>query len=305
MKFIVKKLYQFHELSEELKKKVLDKQFYINAQHGWWELVYGTFQDLGVNIKTFELGRAQQIEIEIEDSEIVTAQKIIESWGEDAEGFKEAKKFISDRKALVAKFSDGVKTDIVAEGKEEEFDTECDELEGKFREELKRICLHDLQQDFDYRFTEEAIVDTITLNEYYFNENGDIETPPKENSTYIEDVKNAFRSLESTDIKPTLKSVKTHTEQGNVLIADFMGLHLLDENQPRLIENTYHYSDLEYHSSWNWLIPVVQTCKDNQLFGLQTKIDNIDNALSCDCTLKNVYETVIDFINEYNRIKNQ
>jgi hypothetical protein len=53
-----------------------------------------------------------------------------------------------------------------------------------------------------------------------------------------------------------LKSTENKTEiiEGNKLIADFMGwIHHKDENI-----NEMEIANLQYHSSWDWIMPVVK-----------------------------------------------
>ncbi len=53
-------------------------------------------------------------------------------------------------------------------------------------------------------------------------------------------------------------------KEGNRLIAEFMGAEKLDENsftynrEDKFIGNCCSVDDLEYHSSWDWLMPVVE-----------------------------------------------
>ena len=87
----------------------------------------------------------------------------------------------------------------------------------------------------------------------------------------------------------------------NKLIAEFMGLetpdgcyfeHLTKEGNRELT----HHILLQYHTSWDWLMPVVQKCY---------KIDNeegFDNLVDAVSTLDidGTYNAVIEFIEEYN-----
>ena len=53
------------------------------------------------------------------------------------------------------------------------------------------------------------------------------------------------------------------TEEENKLIADFMGHYHIQDNYYRVTRmNCYHLNQLQYHSSWDWLMPVVDKIED-------------------------------------------
>tara|TARA_R100001510_G_C7590350_1_gene160275 strand:+ start:370 stop:612 length:243 start_codon:yes stop_codon:yes gene_type:complete len=77
----------------------------------------------------------------------------------------------------------------------------------------------------------------------------------------------------------------------NKLIAEFMDYDNVGEMFP-------FDGDLHYHSSWNWLIPVVDKC-----FQKEGKHYLINDALLT-INIDEVHEAVVKFIKEYNKIKN-
>lgn len=69
---------------------------------------------------------------------------------------------------------DGKRTNIVAEGNEYDFDNEADDLEADF---LKSICEDYrilLRQEYEYRQSKDAIIETIEANEYEFKADGSL-----------------------------------------------------------------------------------------------------------------------------------
>tara|TARA_R110001606_G_scaffold185812_1_gene333249 strand:- start:262 stop:510 length:249 start_codon:yes stop_codon:yes gene_type:complete len=79
----------------------------------------------------------------------------------------------------------------------------------------------------------------------------------------------------------------------NELIAEFMGVDQVD------IDQAYDdYGELRYHTEWNWMMPVVQKIKNTPTF---EGCDGIDFVLNCDLTIENLYDSVVEFINEYNK----
>ena len=71
-------------------------------------------------------------------------------------------------------------------------------------------------------------------------------------------------------------------QEANKLIAEFMG---------------YGSPYRKYHTSWDWLMPVVEKIMwDNDIEDNQCT--NIEEAL-CDAKIDRVYDAVVDFIREY------
>ena len=89
----------------------------------------------------------------------------------------------------------------------------------------------------------------------------------------------------------------------NKLIAEFMGLSIkegvsyytdADDMFPMGIEVEEPY--LPYHTSWDWLMPVVQKCfevaeHEDDFFAISGNLPYMDST----------YKAVVEFINEYNK----
>ena len=97
--------------------------------------------------------------------------------------------------------------------------------------------------------------------------------------------------------------------EGNKLIAEYMGVYLITIDDIRANKNPhissadgYTKEDLQYHTSWDWLMPVVQKCRLES----RCEYDEDDNwneihwALE-ECNLDKIYNAVVEFINEYNQ----
>ena len=79
----------------------------------------------------------------------------------------------------------------------------------------------------------------------------------------------------------------------NKLIAEFMGY----EVHP-VYEDERH--DLQYHTSWDWLMPVVEKIDD--MFGNDNQVDDYINKVHNAVLLfdiDEVYQAVIEFIESY------
>ena len=87
--------------------------------------------------------------------------------------------------------------------------------------------------------------------------------------------------------------------EDNRLIAEFMGAIFDDNGMTRICDKGGRVSDLnlQYHTSWDWLMPVVSKCFKT---GDDThQWDNImDTLFTCDKNI--VYAQVVEFIKEFN-----
>ena len=77
----------------------------------------------------------------------------------------------------------------------------------------------------------------------------------------------------------------------NKLIAEFMDYDNVDEMFP-------FDGELHYHSSWDWLMPVVDKCLSQDDAELEQWGD-IYNSLPS-CNIDEVYEAVVEFIKQHN-----
>jgi len=84
--------------------------------------------------------------------------------------------------------------------------------------------------------------------------------------------------------------------ENNKLIGDFMDIHNTELS-------VYKESAYKYHTSWDWLMPVVIKCKesvdycndDNAL-----KYHNIEDEMLSQLSIEDTYNAVVEFIKTYN-----
>ena len=101
----------------------------------------------------------------------------------------------------------------------------------------------------------------------------------------------------------------------NKLIAEFMGYkfynnlpqqrngYQLPKHKGTAIYLAYEESELQYNTSWDWLMPVVDKIYNIGLDEQENnKIGDITNAL-VDVNKEKLHNAVVDFINEYNKNK--
>ena len=86
----------------------------------------------------------------------------------------------------------------------------------------------------------------------------------------------------------------------NKLIAEFMGLNI-----DKGVQADYMEHELKYHTSWNWLMPVVYKIKilvmeddSDELYNSE-EWDNITHTL-VQIEIKSVYQAVVEFIKNQN-----
>jgi hypothetical protein len=101
---------------------------------------------------------------------------------------------------------------------------------------------------------------------------------------------------ETLQEKLELISFPDYVIEGNKLIAQFYW--------PDSVRSDAKMDEWEYHSSWDWLIPVIQKCKEiarkHEEYSICRKYYmNITISIQC-VKIEYVYESVIKFINWYN-----
>lgn len=172
MKTITVNLYQFSELSDSAKENARNwlREWY--PDYGWWENTYEDANNIGLKITGFDIDRPNYCNGELTNDSHYTANKIKTEHGEECDTYKLAVKFLANWDALVAKYSDG-DGEKVTEGNEDDFDTEADELESDFKDDLLEEYLSILKNEYEYLTSDECIDETIIANEYDFTENGE------------------------------------------------------------------------------------------------------------------------------------
>tara|TARA_R100000900_G_C3333803_1_gene163896 strand:+ start:917 stop:1204 length:288 start_codon:yes stop_codon:yes gene_type:complete len=90
-----------------------------------------------------------------------------------------------------------------------------------------------------------------------------------------------------------------NTQENNKLIAEFMGIVYPKLNNVIVIDNVVIKEDeLQYHLSWDWLMPVVEKIEE-YLSANVGKVGYFDECLSSN-DLDIRYNAVVEFINQHN-----
>ena len=95
-------------------------------------------------------------------------------------------------------------------------------------------------------------------------------------------------------------------DDNNILIAEFMGMTHGDSNDNTvMIQKTSQGNEVvpieivEYHTSWNCLMPVLSKILDLS-FQDDGDADDFYNVRDCMPDINHTYRAVVEFINQYN-----
>lgn len=174
MRTIEIKAYQFKELDETTKQKVIEDNLYINVEHDWWDCTYETLRECGIKVESFDIGRRQECEIEFLEDGYAIATNIIDTFGEAMDMVKDAKNFIEKWDALVKHHGEGNDKEgySVKEELYDEFDEDVEGIVYDLKKDLQHEILIWLREEYEWLTSEESIIETIEANEYEFTEEG-------------------------------------------------------------------------------------------------------------------------------------
>ena len=167
-------IYPFNELSRDGKEKALRDYWQGNMYNDYWfeHIIYDA-KEVEIKIKEWDINRGI-CEIEFLQDIEFTIYKILNNHGESCQTYILAKEYNKDFDLLVAKYSNGIKTDIVDEGNEEEFDEEIKDLERNFKYELGQEYLSMLTREYEWINSEEYAKEYFNDMDYKFTENGEL-----------------------------------------------------------------------------------------------------------------------------------
>jgi len=176
MRTIEIKAFQFYELDIQTQEKVIEKNRTINVDSDfWYEYELDNYKnELKIKVNGFDI-YGKMINITIEDS-FETAEKIIDFFGKEPTIVQTAKTFIKDRDSLVKKYGEGNEKEGYNVKQEywSEYDEEIEYLEEEFRNEIAEEILSFLTRQYEYEISDDAIKETIIVNEYEFTQEGEL-----------------------------------------------------------------------------------------------------------------------------------
>lgn len=169
MKTIETIVYNFNELDEKAKLKAIEKHRYFYVEDSWWDNVYESAKEIGLEITEFDLDRRRHINGKfIKDVESV-ADYILKEFGETCEAYKMAENYQSKRENTLEKAEKdnfGDFTDLYT------LDNELDTLDTEFKNDLLKYYLKCLDLEYEFYMSDEFISDFLINNDYNFLQDG-------------------------------------------------------------------------------------------------------------------------------------
>lgn len=148
---IVKKWYQFDELSDKGKEKAIEKHWDWNVDFDWWQFTYEDAKTVGIDIQGFDIDRGSYCKIQFLWNAEQVADEILKQHGESCETYRIAKEF---------------KEDFDARNDEED---DHEDLIEQFQKDLQEEFLSILRREYEYLTSEEAIRESLIANEVEFD----------------------------------------------------------------------------------------------------------------------------------------
>jgi len=169
------KVYPFAELSDDAKETAIQSMADINVNYEWWDCIHEDAANVDIKLTEFDIDRGSYCCGHFTENAEDVAESILKEHGESCETYNTAKAFLDEYQEGKA----GFETDLDALYPDETPSYEEFEDTGAYDDimnEFKRSILEDyrimLQKQFEYLTSEEAIIETIEVNEYEFTADG-------------------------------------------------------------------------------------------------------------------------------------
>jgi hypothetical protein len=159
MKTITKNIYTFDELSDAAKETARDWYRECASHDEWWESTYDDAERAGLKITSFDLDRNRHATGEFIRSAVDCAERIVADHGKDCETYKTASAHLKAGEAVEDSFSDDASEKI-------------EELEADFLKSILEDYSISLQREYEYLYSDECVDETIKINGYEFDEEG-------------------------------------------------------------------------------------------------------------------------------------
>lgn len=149
-------IFEFNELTEDAQQKAIDNLSDINVDFDWWDFTYNDAALIGLNITGFDIGKGSCVDGDMTESPEEVARLIMENHGPVCETYKDAINFLEEVKGW--------------DDESQAFEEAALEFERTIKEDYRII----LSNEYDFLTSEEAIKETIEVNEYEFTADGKI-----------------------------------------------------------------------------------------------------------------------------------
>jgi hypothetical protein len=168
MKTITTNIYQFNELNETAKEKVLNNLYSINVEDYWWEYTYEDAKEIGLIISSFNIDRGNYITATLNISMCESCQEIINNHGECTDTYKLAIDTMNEWQPIFNEYMD----ENSVHYESYDYEQKMIEIEEEYTKNLSECYLSMLKNEYEYLTSEKCIIETIEANDYYFTECG-------------------------------------------------------------------------------------------------------------------------------------
>ena len=159
-------VYKFDELTKEQKEKAIENLRDINVNYDWWDFIEHDGSE--VDLQMFDIYRGE-CDLHFNIHAISTARAIVKNHGEKCDTYKLSDTFIHEFLPLEKIYDEDTEGDAI------ENEDKMEELCEQYRKDLSQCYLKMLKAEEEYRYSDEAIIETIQANEYDFTEAGEID----------------------------------------------------------------------------------------------------------------------------------
>ena len=178
MRTIEIKAYQFKDLDEQTKEKVIQNNYHISVLDDWYDFTKHDLKEVGIELKSFDIDRGNHCNIQI-DYVFNTCEKIIESHGANSETYKIAERFIKKYNSIQEEIDnleqyENDDSDEEHLNKLMQLDKDLEDLDEEYQKEFSEEALSMLKQEYEHMTSEEYIIDMFEANEYEFTAEGKI-----------------------------------------------------------------------------------------------------------------------------------
>lgn len=172
MRKITTTVYNFDELNAETQEQAIEKLWDINVKYEWWDGIYSDAEENArLKITSFDIDRGSYCKAEFIHDAINSAALIKENCGNETDIYQLAETFQQERDEIILQAPKDENGDFEYE---HEVDGKLDDLEADFLKDLCEEYLSSLRKEYEYQTSEQAIKETIEINNYEFTIDGDL-----------------------------------------------------------------------------------------------------------------------------------
>lgn len=165
MKEIVLKVYDFHELDEDVRNVIARDIVKQIMSTKWWQTDYDAAKAVGVELEGFNSAADFSLNIKCVDKLINIAEAITKDFAVGSHAYKVASRFIEDHAEFIERGASDIIVDYIEEG---------------FIDKLKQVFIDNLRNTYKYYHSFLAVEQHIKANNLTFYANGKVYTNPEE-----------------------------------------------------------------------------------------------------------------------------